>query len=298
MLKRRALIKGTIAASTALSLAGTLPARLAAQPRSGTARDRALFAIARRELAKAGDVIWRDDIVGIADYGLHSAEPRFHFVNLEAGRVESYRVSHGAGSDPEHDGWLNDYSNVEGSNATSKGAYITWEWYKGRYGTSVRLGGLDPTNSNALRRYIVMHTARYAEVAHVERYGRMGRSNGCFVLGKSDFQRALLQLSGGRLIYADSLGIKADGSKVERPVDAASEAEPATSTSDENHLDSREERAASTPDTSAHPPEEAANTQSQAPATPAEANPSPPGDTRLLQPEEPDTMQRTNPGVF
>ncbi|MEO1046996.1 MAG: murein L,D-transpeptidase catalytic domain-containing protein [Pseudomonadota bacterium] len=206
-MNRRELLKGTLAAGAAL----TLPARLAAQPAKGSARDRALFKIARDELERAGDAIWKRDIVGIADYGLHSAHKRFHFVNLGLSEVRSFHVSHGAGSDPEHDGWLDRYSNVEGSNATSRGAYVTWEWYQGRYGTSVRLGGLDPTNDAALRRYIVMHRAKYAEPSHLAKWGRMGRSNGCFAMGQADFRVALQALSGGRLLFADSLGLQEDG---------------------------------------------------------------------------------------
>jgi hypothetical protein len=109
------------------------------------------------------------------------------------------------GSDPEHDGFLNWFSNEPGSNATSRGAYITWEWYTGKYGTSVRLGGLDPDNSNALDRAIVMHSAAYCTEAHVERWGRLGRSNGCFAMAPDDFLFALAQLSGGRLLFADQL---------------------------------------------------------------------------------------------
>ncbi|GAA4044101.1 murein L,D-transpeptidase catalytic domain-containing protein [Parerythrobacter jejuensis] len=212
-MKRRDLIKGAVATGALAAL----PARAFAQPAKGSQRDRKLFALAKEQLDKAGDVIWKRDIVGISDFGLRSSEPRFHFVNLDRQEVKSYLVSHGTGSDPEHDGWLNSYSNIEGSNATSKGAYVTWEWYKGRYGTSVRLGGLDTTNNNALRRYIVMHRARYAEPEHVERWGRLGRSNGCFAMGEEQFRIALLNLSGGRLLYADSLGWSEDGSVVERP---------------------------------------------------------------------------------
>ncbi len=214
-MKRRELLRGSLAAGALAAL----PARAFATPKAGSFRDRALFDIAKRELERAGDVIWRKDIVGIADFGLHSALPRFHFVNLEQERVESYRVAHGAGSDPEHDGYLNRFSNTEGSNATSRGAYVTWEWYTGRYGTSVRLGGLDPTNDAAFQRYIVMHSAAYAEPGHVERWGRLGRSNGCFALGKSDFKTALLQLSGGRLLYADVLGLEEDGTRHAMPQD-------------------------------------------------------------------------------
>jgi L,D-transpeptidase catalytic domain/TAT (twin-arginine translocation) pathway signal sequence len=212
-MNRRNLLKGTLA----LGALAALPARLHAQAAPGSVRDRKLFALAKEQLDKAGSVIWKHDVVGVADFGLRSSEPRFHFVHLEQQRVESFRVSHGTGSDPEHDGWLKNYSNVEGSNATSKGAYVTWEWYKGRYGTSVRLGGLDETNNNALQRYIVMHRAAYAEPEHLERYGRLGRSNGCFALSEEDFRTALLTLSGGRLLYADSLGWAEDGSLVTRP---------------------------------------------------------------------------------
>lgn len=212
-MNRRNLLKGSLA----LGALAALPVKLHAQAAPGNPRDRKLFALAKEQLDRAGDVIWKKDIVGIADFGLRSSEPRFHFVNLEQQRVESYLVSHGTGSDREHDGWLKSYSNVEGSNATSKGAYVTWEWYKGRYGTSVRLGGLDETNSNALQRYIVMHRAAYAEAEHLAKYGRLGRSNGCFAMGENDFRTALLTLSGGRLLYADSLGWAEDGSLVTRP---------------------------------------------------------------------------------
>jgi hypothetical protein len=196
-----------LAASAAVAGAAALPARVAAQASGLTARDTAILDIARREVARAGDVLWRRDVAGVADFGVHSAIPRFHFANLENGTVRSFLVSHGTGSDPDHDGWLNDFSNVNGSNATSRGAYVTWEWYVGRYGTSIRLGGLDPDNSNTLERLIVMHAAQYATPAHVEQWGRLGRSNGCFAMGPEDFREALWHLSGGRLLFADRLGL-------------------------------------------------------------------------------------------
>ncbi|KZY28427.1 twin-arginine translocation pathway signal, partial [Erythrobacter sp. HI0037] len=132
--------------------------------------------------------------------------------------VASYHVSHGTGSDGEHDGWLKRYSNIEGSEASSRGAFMTRSWYVGRYGTSIRLDGLDPTNSNALPRAIVMHQANYATPEHVDRWGRLGRSNGCFAMGPEQFDRALIDLSGGRLLVSGSYGIAEDGSTVTPPV--------------------------------------------------------------------------------
>jgi hypothetical protein len=202
-LDRRNLLK----AGGAAIAAAALPARVFAQPTPLSEHQRAILDIARREIDKAGSALWRTDIAGIADFGAHSSIPRFHFANLEAGSVRSFLVAHGTGSDPEHTGLLQNFSNELGSNATSRGAYVTWEWYKGRYGTSVRLGGLDPDNSNALDRAIVMHAAEYARAEHVAKWGRLGRSNGCFAMGPDDFNEALWHLSGGRLLYADRLGL-------------------------------------------------------------------------------------------
>lgn len=223
-MNRRDLLKGSIATSAALvgsAALPVLPAKLAAQtvparPRAGTPLERTLFDVAKRELDRAGDSIWRRDIVGICDYGVHSARQRFYLVNMDREEVTAFHVSHGSGSDRNHDGWLDSYSNEVGSHASSRGAYVTWEWYQGKYGTSVRLGGLDETNEAALRRYIVMHRAAYAEPSHLEKWGKMGRSQGCFVFGSDDFRNLLLNLSGGRLLYADSLGIQEDGAMLSR----------------------------------------------------------------------------------
>ncbi len=195
-----------IVSATAAAGALALPTRVYAQA-APDARTTAILEIARREVERAGSVLWRRDIAGIADFAAHSAVPRFHFANLEDGTVRSFRVAHGSGSDPEHDGYLKWFSNVPGSNATSRGAYISWEWYTGKYGTSVRLGGLDPDNSMVLDRAIVMHAADYCSPAHLARWGRLGRSNGCFALAPEDFLWALSSLSGGRLLYADRLGL-------------------------------------------------------------------------------------------
>ena len=213
-MNRRDLLKGTLAATAATSFAG----RAFAQVNPTAGRDAQLFAIAREQLARVGDAIWKKDVVGIADFGLHSSQKRFHFVDLANERVESFHVSHGTGSDGEHDGWLKRYSNIEGSEATSRGAYMTRSWYTGRYGTSIRLDGLDPTNDLAMPRAIVMHEADYARPEHVSRWGRLGRSNGCFALGPDQFDKVLIDLSGGRLLYAESLGLAEDGSRVRPPI--------------------------------------------------------------------------------
>ena len=203
LVNRRGLITG----AAATLVAAALPARVFAQPYSITEQHRRILAVAKEQVARAGSVLWRKDIVGVADFALPSGLPRLHFADLEKGAVRSFLVAHGRGSDPEHDGFLKLFSNQVGSLATSRGAFITYEWYKGKYGTSIRLGGFDPENNNALERAIVLHPAWYANPAMLEKWGKLGRSDGCFAMAEADFNEALWHLSGGRLIYADRLGI-------------------------------------------------------------------------------------------
>ena len=205
---RRGILKGIALTGASLAVpALVMPTRVFAQAYSTTDQQRRILEVARRELSRVGNQVWRHDIVGVADFGLPSSLPRLHFANMVSGEVRSFLVSHGRGSDPEHDGFLKWFSNVHGSEATSRGAYITYEWYTGRYGTSIRLGGLDAENCNALERAIVMHRAWYAAPEMLARWGKLGRSEGCFAMAPGDFNEALWHLSGGRLLFADRLGI-------------------------------------------------------------------------------------------
>ncbi|MDE2561540.1 MAG: murein L,D-transpeptidase catalytic domain family protein [Sphingomonadales bacterium] len=200
---RRAMLKAGAVAGAALAC----PVRVFAQASPLTGQQRRVMEVAREQLERVRDRLWRTDVVGVADFGLPSSQPRFHFADMEKGEVRSFLVAHGIGSDPEHDGFLHSFSNVEGSRATSRGAFVTNEWYKGKYGTSIRLAGVDPTNSNALDRAIVMHPAWYANEDMVAKWGKLGRSDGCFAMGEEQFNEALWHLSGGRLLYSDRLGI-------------------------------------------------------------------------------------------
>ena len=166
---------------------------------------RRILATAKAQLERVRASLWRTDIVGIADFSRPSWEPRMHFANLESGTVRSFLLAHGKGSDAGHTGWLQSFSNVNGSLATSRGAYLTAEWYTGRYGTSIRLIGLDADNAAALERYIVMHSAWYVDPAMIGKWGKIGRSDGCFAMSQTDFNEALWNLSGGRLLFADRI---------------------------------------------------------------------------------------------
>lgn len=164
--------------------------------------DRALAALFRHH-----DRIWSRDVIAIADFGLPSSAPRFFLVDILRGTTTALLVAHGKGSDPDHSGRLQSFSDVVGSAATSEGAYLTGDPYEGIHGPSRRLLGLDPTNAHAEERAIVIHSAWYANPDMVEKQGRLGRSDGCFAFGEQDIATVLATLGKGRLIFAG----KADG---------------------------------------------------------------------------------------
>lgn len=127
----------------------------------------------------------------IVDYSRHSRDERLYVVNTRTGDVTPYRVAHGVGSDPDHDGYLDSFSSLPGSQASPSGLFRLAEEYTGRHGRSARLDGLEATNATARSRAIVIHAAPYAEPQHLATYGKLGRSNGCLVFSKADLSRFL-----------------------------------------------------------------------------------------------------------
>lgn len=142
------------------------------------------------------------DRIAIADFATSSNNPRFHVVNLGTGQVERFLVAHGIGSDPNHSGMLQRFSNEVNSEATCEGAFLTADYYVGKHGDSQRLLGLDPTNNNALDRAIVVHSAWYANADMIGKHGKLGRSQGCFAVGENELAKLFERLGPGRMIYA------------------------------------------------------------------------------------------------
>lgn len=190
---RRALFGGAALVAAAPALA-SLPQATAPHPR--------LLERARDALQRHGDSIARKDLVAIADYGVHSAIPRFFLYAPDSGAVTALRVAHGRGSDPAHTGWLQRFSPQPGSAASSEGAYLTGETYVGQHGRSRRLIGLDPENRTAQSRAIVIHGAWYCEVDVLTQTGKLGRSEGCFAFSAADAALVLDRLGPGHLLFS------------------------------------------------------------------------------------------------
>jgi hypothetical protein len=165
-----------------------------------------LLTRAKAALDRHLDKIPNRDLIAVADFAQPSRLPRFHLVDVGSGRISSYLVAHGRGSDPNHTGWLERFSNGFGSNATSSGAYRTDDFYVGAHGRSMRLSGLDTSNSNVLERGIVVHGAWYVSQDMAASHGVLGRSEGCFALAAGCLEEVFVRLGPGHLIYADKIG--------------------------------------------------------------------------------------------
>lgn len=204
-LPRRRLLQASVAS---VGLAAVTPPSLAHAflPRptlpSGNTADLAIAVAARAGLERAGERVLHRDVVGVADFREPSRAPRLHLVDMTSGRMESLLVAHGRGSDPEKTGWLSRFSNNPGSQATSEGAYVTGGYYLGQHGPSMRLIGLDPTNSNAESRAIVVHAAWYVGPEMIQTHGMLGRSEGCFAVNALHLPAVLGRLGPGRLLVA------------------------------------------------------------------------------------------------
>ena len=146
----------------------------------------------------------------VVDFAKRSSEPRLHVIDLESGRGldTPIVVAHGIGSDPDDDGYADFFSNVYESWTSSLGAARGGELYRGRNGLSLRLDGLDMSNSAMRERDIVVHSyaperRRYFNYSLLAaRGGKPGTSEGCFVVEPQHRDWLYDRLRDGGFLYA------------------------------------------------------------------------------------------------
>lgn len=137
----------------------------------------------------------------VVNFSRHSRKKRLYVFDVAIQNVESYRCAHGIGSEgPTDDGMANVFSNESGSHCTSLGIYRCAETYTGSNGYSMRLDGLENTNSNARNRYIVMHGAHYVSKDYARKHGRIGRSEGCPALDHKFTTKVIDELKHGSFL--------------------------------------------------------------------------------------------------
>ncbi len=189
-----------------------------------TLLDTALGSYNRHICREGQDRGFGPSVIVIVDYAKPSSQPRLYAVDLVSGQGldTPVLVAHGVGSDRDDDGIAEQFSNVYNSLASSLGAARGGELYHGINGLSLRLDGLDQSNSSMRMRDIVAHSyaperRRYFNANLVQvRGGKPGMSEGCFVVAPHLREWLFGILRDGGFLFA---GLGGDRGK-EMPVNA------------------------------------------------------------------------------
>ena len=144
--------------------------------------------------------------LAVVDYSQPSYVKRMMIIDLRTGKRSYFRVAHGRNSGELH---ARRFSDVPESNASSLGLFAIGARYYGDHGLALRLDGLDSLrNGNAAKRDIVLHSAGYVSIPFILlntltfQGPRIGRSNGCFVVSKSEVSEVVEKLANGGFLYA------------------------------------------------------------------------------------------------
>jgi hypothetical protein len=119
---------------------------------------------------------YNDVICFLVDMSLPSGQNRFFVYNFKKDTLQnSALVTHGRCNEY----WLEGrkYGNTVGCGCTSLGKYKVGYSYNGRFGLAYKLYGLDKTNSNAFKRYVVLHA--HDCVPETEVKEEICQSDGC-----------------------------------------------------------------------------------------------------------------------
>ncbi|TDW49156.1 L,D-transpeptidase-like protein [Flavobacterium sp. 270] len=127
-------------------------------------------------------------IAFLVDMKIKSGKNRFFVYDLEKNEIiDQGLVAHGSGSETGIKGDILQFSNLPNSNCTSLGRYSVEKSYKGVFGKAFRLAGLDESNSNAMKRAVVLHC--YKEVPDDEKEYYIINSHGCPMVSEQFFKR-------------------------------------------------------------------------------------------------------------
>jgi hypothetical protein len=123
----------------------------------------------------------------LVDMSIESGKNRLFVYNLKNDSVmDAGLVAHGRCNKD----WLNgrQYGNEVGCGCTSLGRYKIGNPYNGKFGRAYKLHGLDATNSNAFKRFVVLHS--YTAVPDAEVHPLpICQSDGCPMVSASFLQK-------------------------------------------------------------------------------------------------------------
>lgn len=140
------------------------------------------------------------DTLTVVDFNMPSYAKRLWVLNLKNDTVlmNTY-TAHGKGSGGAY---ATKFSNVPQSKQSSLGIYVTGDEYVGKHDQSMRVRGLEASNSNAHSRDIVIHSAKYVAPQFIAAHHMAGRSWGCFAVSPTVKGQLLNDVRGGSALFA------------------------------------------------------------------------------------------------
>lgn len=136
------------------------------------------YALSGFEALKQEGALENDSILTIVDFDQPSYNKRMYILDLKNYKLLFHTwAAHGRNSGTA---MAQRFSNVNQSNRSSLGFYLTDKTYFGGNGFSLKLMGLEKgLNDRAMQRAIVLHGAPYVSQSTIDKLGYLGRSFGC-----------------------------------------------------------------------------------------------------------------------
>jgi hypothetical protein len=139
-------------------------------------------------LAYCDSLGYNTEFAILIDMAPHSGNYRFFGYNLETkDTIVKGLVAHGHCQSVENR--YAEFSNEIGSNCSSLGHFLVGRKYEGSFGTSYKLYGQDKSNSNALNRFVVLHS--HSCIPDVERQDDICLSEGCPTISPTVLQKII-----------------------------------------------------------------------------------------------------------
>jgi len=137
--------------------------------------------------------------LSIVDMSKSANKERYFLIDMQNKKlIAQTLIAHGKNTGDEY---AKHFSNTQNSFQTSLGFYITAETYQGSNGLSMRMDGLEKSNSKARVRDIVVHKADYVSHEFIKEHGRLGRSFGCPALPIKGYEEIIAKIKNGSCFF-------------------------------------------------------------------------------------------------
>lgn len=138
----------------------------------------------------------------VKNHHLDSLQERFFLINLKTQKFKVFHVTHAINSG---DVMAESFTNTPFRLKSSLG-FMRTVAHSGKFGKALRLYSLSPSNTRltiqAERGPILIHGAEYAGLAYLKKFGRLGRSYGCFTVSYDHIGEVLNELGSDALVLS------------------------------------------------------------------------------------------------